>query len=117
MLRPTTVAILALCAPFLVAAAGTSSASAATTRSCRSVKDVGPTGRDPADAVSIRATRTSCATARSIARRWGGEVVRQSPGPVHVGRYVCRDTTSPSTGRFSVRCTGPGSRLVRFKLG
>ncbi len=92
-------------------------ATAATTKRCRTVKDMGPTGADPADAVGIRATRTSCATARSIARRWGRETVVQGSDTVRIGPYRCRQSMSRRTYRISVRCTGPGSRLVRFKLG
>lgn len=106
-----------LCTLGLAAGIGATPATAAATRSCKRVKDMGPTGADPADAVGIRATGTSCATARSVARRWGRETVLQGPGTVRIGSYRCRDSISQSTGRFSVRCSGPGSRLIRFTLG
>jgi hypothetical protein len=35
---------------------------------CAGVRDVGPTGRDPADANQLTAWRTTCATARTVAR-------------------------------------------------
>ncbi|WP_026911562.1 hypothetical protein [Patulibacter minatonensis] len=116
MPRTHALAVPALCALTLAAgvAPGTSSA-AATAKSCKSVKDMGPTGSDPADAVSIRATGTSCANARTIARRWGRETVVQGPGAVRIRSYVCRDSTA--SGRFRIVCKGPGPRVVRFKLG
>jgi hypothetical protein len=114
---PTLAGLCALGLATGVAVTRTAPASAATTNRCARVKDMGPTGADPADAVGIRATRTSCATARSIARRWGRETVRQSSDVVRIGSYRCRDAMSTRTGRISVRCAGPGSRLVRFRLG
>jgi hypothetical protein len=83
--------------------------------SCGAVKDVGPTGMDPADAVALRAKVTSCRTARTVARRWARASVTQGGETAAVGAYRCRQSTSGD--RIVVRCTARGGRVVRFKLG
>jgi hypothetical protein len=99
----------------LAPSAGAAPAPVAAYASCGTVKDVGPTGMDPADAVALRAKVASCRTARVIARRWARASVTQGGETVTVGAYRCRQTTSGD--RIVVRCTARGGRVVRFKLG
>ena len=106
-------ALLALAVTAGLAAAPTA-ASAAT--SCGRLADVGPTGADPADAVSIRATVTTCKAARALIPRTIKAVV-QGTGPTYrVGRYRCRERSTTS-GRLTFRCTASGGRVVTWKLG
>lgn len=102
---------LALAGP----AVASSPAPVASYRSCANVKDIGPTGMDPADAVSVRVKVASCGTARSVATKWAGAAVRQGGDTVTVGRYRC--TQSYVGDRITVRCTARGGRVIRFKLG
>jgi hypothetical protein len=95
------------------AASSAAAASGASVR-CASVADIGPTGADPADAVSLRAKGATCRTARSVARAWGPATVRQTGSTITVGRYRCTDTTA---SRVTVRCTARGGRVISWKLG
>ena len=86
-----------------------------------SVRDVGPTGSDPADANQLTAWRTTCATARRVARRSTEALARaiaRSPDGVvdgyRVDAWYCvlrpkRVTTcNPRDGR---------RKEVRWRLG
>ena len=107
----TAPALLLALATLAVAAVPASAAS-----SCGSLPDVGPTGADPADALAIRATVTSCKTARKIIPRAIKAQVQSTSPRYRVGIYRCRDSISAS-GRFSYRCTARGGRVVTWRLG
>lgn len=95
----------------LAATVAAPDASAATYRYCGLLRDVGPTGRDPADARGIQALGTSCTTARYVARTW----FRRPGNPNRVGAFTCRGLTTGA--RYAVRCSASGGRLVRWYLG
>ncbi|MBA3301344.1 MAG: hypothetical protein H0T15_05695 [Thermoleophilaceae bacterium] len=81
----------------------------AATRDCGTIRDLGPTGADPADGAGITAENTSCSRARSVTRRWFGPT-----RPTNILGYRCTDTIS--RGRQQVRCT-KSSATIRFYLG
>lgn len=80
--------------------------STAEAASCGRVRDIGPTGANPADAVGLSTRRVGCRTARRVARQWG----RQPVGTRVLG-YRCS-----FSGGVRVRCVR-GGRVVRFRLG
>ena len=89
-------------------------ASAAT---CTRVRDIGPTGADPADAIDIRTAHVGCTKAKSIIRRYVPASVRSTdPDSVRVGAYTCR-TSQDSGGYIRVRCTASGARSISWKFG
>lgn len=81
-------------------------------KSCRGVKDVGPTGMDPADATKLRVRKVSCATGRKVVRAWVPATVRSRAEPtIQVGSYRC-------TNRIpNIVCKKKGGKRVRFFLG
>ena len=78
---------------------------------CNPAIDVGPTGRDPADAIGLRARGTTCRIARQVAAAWGqGYPGPDEDGLVFAGPWRCRDAGA------RVRCTRASS-AVSFSLG
>ena len=76
---------------------------------CKRLVDVGPTGADPADAVQIRISGTSCSTAYKVIR----SAIRSydPPGTKLYAGYTCNQ-------RFSSRTTcKKGAKRVSFRLG
>lgn len=105
-LRWTTLsAVAALCAlPGIVPAHATEGF-----RSCERVRDIGPTGQDPADGWSIR-TNTTCHIARSVVRLYSRAAGENAEGePARLGAWKCTDSYS------RVRCTRNGGRVIRFR--
>lgn len=86
------------------------SAEGASYRRCGVIRDLGPTGRDPADAAGILAAKVTCLTARRVARAW----FRRRGEPVRIGVFLCRSAIG---SRQRVRCLASGGRAVRFYLG
>ena len=79
-------------------------------KSCKPVKDIGPTGADPADGVQIRAKITSCKVARSVVRRYTRATVQNfGDETVRVGRYRCTNSYP------RVLCKGSNGRRIRFR--
>lgn len=110
MIRPFAVALLGLAAltsSLLLPAA----ADAGRYRVCAPVRDIGPTGMDPADAVRVRALRTKCATARRVARASTRVFVRNFDRdyPRVRRRWRCTNTTP------QVICRARGGKRIRFR--
>ena len=64
-------------------------------KSCRRVKDIGPTGMDPADGWKIRVKGAGCREARRVVRRYGRAVVPATlagESTLYVGRWRCTNT-------------------------
>ena len=99
--------LLALLACAVVSLGAAPAASAAYS-SCGSIPDLGPTGRDPADAKNIRAQAVSCQRARRVARRWFRDRERFSI-------WRCSEDISRTSHR--VRCSASGGKRVSFHLG
>jgi hypothetical protein len=100
---------LALIAP-IAAAAIAPSADAATWRRCAPVRDIGPTGMDPADGVRIRALRTGCRTARRVVKRYTRAAVTHfDQDVVRVLRWRCTNSYP------RVRCSASGGKRIRFR--
>lgn len=79
-------------------------------RACARVRDIGPTGRDPADGVRIRALLTSCRTARRVVKASTGAFVRDRGDVVRVlRRWRCTNTYP------AVRCAARGGKRIRFR--
>lgn len=77
--------------------------------SCSRLKDIGPTGSDPADAVSIQISGTSCGTAYRVIR--SSIRSRRPSGTALYAGYRCNQ-------RFSSRTTcTKGAKRVSFRLG
>jgi hypothetical protein len=88
----------------------------AATKRCRSVKDVGPTGADPADGNRIRATRVSCGTARRVVKSYVRWVAQDDDGqpPISHDPWTCY----PHGKRvLATVCKASGGRRVRWVLG
>ena len=78
-------------------------------RSCERVRDIGPTGEDPADGWSIR-TNAACHVARSVIRRYPRASAENADGePARLGAWTCTDSYP------RVRCTRDGGRIIRFR--
>jgi hypothetical protein len=95
--------------PGMILALLVAPASSPAAGACKRLVDVGPTGSDPADAVAIRISGTSCRTAYRVIR--SSLRSRDAPGsPLYAG-YRCDQ-------RFSSRTTcRRGARRVSFRLG
>ena len=106
--------LLLLCAiaasTALLAPAGAEGASGY--RSCPKVKDVGPTGMDPADATRVRVRKVSCATSRKVIKGWVRASVQGGAAKtVRVGSYRCSNDIP------DIVCKKKGGRRVRFFIG
>ena len=103
--------VVLLAAAVTVAASFPSSTSAVAYRSCAPVRDIGPTGSDPADGVRIRAFRTSCRTARRVVKASTRAFVRHfDQETVRVRRNWRCTNTHPR-----VRCWTRGGKRIRFR--
>lgn len=104
-MRGTVLAVGVLCS---VLAAATARATEGF-RSCEPVRDIGPTGQDPADGWSIR-TNATCHVARSVVRRYSRAAGENAEGePARLGAWTCTDSYP------RVRCTRDGGRIIRFR--
>ena len=112
-MRPLTAVLATALALLAAAPAGGRPASTvlAAARACAPVRDFGPTGRDPADAVGIRVRNISCGPARRIVRRYTRAQIRSEGGPVRVGAFRCSNTYP------RVRCSASGGRSISFRYG
>lgn len=101
------VTLQAPCRSGTTTSSSTATTSSTTAQACGTVKDVGSTGANPADAVNLTARGTDCATARRVAVEWG-----RSAGAKSVLGYDCTfNTGSPA----SVSCV-LGDNEIHFEL-
>ena len=94
-------------------------AHAALTKHCKSVEDIGTTGADPADANNLTAQGTGCETARKIARRSTGALVKaiaNSEDGVVESYRVLKWTCRPK-GFTSVTVCSYRSKRIKWRLG
>lgn len=103
-------ALLSVTALLVVSAAAPAAADAARYRVCAPVRDIGPTGMDPADAYRVRALKTTCQTARRVARASTSAFVRSgSDYPRVRRRWRCTNNTP------QVICRARGGKRIRFR--
>jgi hypothetical protein len=108
MVRRMAVALLAVAA--LASALALPAAADARYRICAPVRDIGPTGMDPADAVRVRALKTKCHTARRVARASTRVFVRNFDKDYpRVRRYWRCTNRTPL-----VICRARGGKRIRF---
>ena len=102
-------AVLLAFALILAAAPSPAPAGSAEWQSCKSVKDIGPTGMDPADGWKIRALRISCKKARRVVRSYTRAAFEQYGKEwVEVRGFLCTNSYP------KVRCKR-GDRRIRFR--
>jgi hypothetical protein len=81
--------------------------------SCPDVKDVGPTGNDPADARGFSVRGDTCDMATAVVRAFTrAQLTNPDPGqPISVRGYTCGDNFP------RVECQGDAGRTIFFTLG
>jgi hypothetical protein len=108
--RRLTCALVAATALLVLSATTPTAADAARYRACAPVRDIGPTGMDPADAYRVRALKTTCRTARRVARAsTRAFVTSDSEYPRVRRRWRCTDNTP------QVICRARGGKRIRFR--
>ena len=80
-------------------------------KACSRVKDVGPTGMDPADATRVRVRKVSCRTGTKVIKGWVKASVQQVGDRLKVGSYSCNNDIP------RIVCKAKGGKRVRFSIG
>ena len=75
------------------------------------LKDVGPTGMDPADATRVRVRKASCRTGTKVIKGWVKASVQQVGDRLKVGSYSCTNDIP------RIVCKAKGGKRVRFSIG
>ncbi len=91
------------------------------TTNCPPVRDIGPTGADPADAVNVEVVGTDCGTARGVARNLYAVLIPEKPQPgetVTVNGFECAENTRAIKNGETphVHCER-GEERIDFDLG
>ena len=110
MTRRAACALVALAALLVLGAAAPAAADVARYRACAPVRDIGPTGMDPADAYRVRALKTTWRTAarwRALPRARSSAATRTT--------HACAGAGAGAGDTPQVICRARGGKRIRFR--